>query len=191
MGRPGQYVLDFLRRNDYLGNSLHIHVWGAPFAAKKFIELVIRDDEWYWELEDDGTESNDSLVTSSGIRIRTNSTADRGMLREVMQHEYSLAEVAWDLPMPYPRLAQAWRVRRSWTDLRTVEQKVRRGTPRASRAGMVTVQNIAEELGIKPRDARGALRKAKMAKPVQGWAWKPDDVALIRELIAKAVGKAG
>lgn len=186
MSRPGQYVFDFTRRGDYAWNSLNIHVWGAPFAAKKYIELVLGNDEWCFELLPDGTEDKDALVSSSGIRIETNSTCYPGALWDVMHHEYSLAEMGWDLPMPYPKLAAQWRHRRQWDDLRGAVQTRRRGgVPRASRNGLVTIQAIAEEMGMTPRDARGILRKAKLPKPPCGWAWKEEDAAPIRELMEK------
>lgn len=185
MTRPGEWVLNFARRRDWAWNSLNIHVWGAAFAAKKYCEAVLADDEWIWELNPDGTESNDSLVSSSGIRISTNSTSTRH-LREVMEHEYSIAEMGWDLPYPYPQMAAKWRARRLWEDLRSASQEPRRrGVPRASRSGLVTIQTIAEEYGMTPRDARGILRKAKVPKPACGWAWKPDDVQPIRDLMEK------
>lgn len=185
MSRPGHYVFDFTRRDDYIGDSLNIHVWGAPFAAKKYMEAVIADDEWCFELTSDGKDDKDSLITSSGIRIETNSTCFRGALWEVMNHEYSIAEMGWDLPSPYPRIAQAWRNNRTWTSLASALQTRSRGAPRASRNGMTTIQSIAEEYGMTPRDARGILRKAKVPKPPQGWAWKADDVQPIRDLMEK------
>lgn len=184
MVRPGQYVLNFTRRDDLWWESLAIHVWGAPFAARKFVEAVIRDDEWCWELMPDGKESRNSLITSSGIRIETNATAFDGCLWEVMHHEYSIAEMGWDLPQPYPRMAMSWRMR-DWKAPSPEAAAKRTSVPRASRNGMTTIQDIAAEFEMSPRDARGILRKAKVPKPPQGWAWKPEDAAPIRALMEK------
>jgi len=189
MRRPGQYVLNVRRRGDWEWNSIHIFIWGDLFAARKFVEAVLRDDEWLWDLNEDGTESSDRLVSSSGIVVETNLTAKPGMLRRVMEHEYTLAEEGWDLPHPYDAQAAKWRMRRVWNKVEPQEQRRARGVPRASRNGLVTIQAIAEELGITPRDARGVLRKAKATKPPCGWAWKDEEANTIREMMRKAFGK--
>lgn len=50
-------------------------------------------------------------------------------------------------------------------------------TPKAKRATGFSVQDIAKELGVLPRDARAALRAAKIAKPAGGWATDDKRVA--------------
>lgn len=189
MGRPGGYVINFRRRDDWEWNSVCVHVWGAAFAAKKYIEAVIREDEWCWDVEDNGSESNDRLFTETGIVVETGASASRGMLRRAMDHEYSLPEMAWSLPVPYPKMAAAWRSRQRWESTAVLVERKVRSTPRALRQGMTSVQTIADELGITPREARGALRKAKVPKPPCGWAWKSDEISDVRSLIARLCGK--
>lgn len=192
MRRPGQYVLNFTRRNDWQWNSLNIHVWGAAFAAKKYIELVLRDDEWMWTCLPNGDESSDELVSESGVRIQTSASARPGILREVMEYEYADSEVLWDLPEPYPTMAINWRNRRHWEGAPVGPyQPRRRGSGmRASRTGLVPVQDIATALGVTPRDARGALRRMKAEKPACGWAWPADKVDEVKASIARALGKS-
>ncbi len=68
----------------------------------------------------------------------------------------------------------------------TGERRSPSGKPRkhrAPRTGMVTAISIAEDIGMKPRDFRAALRKAKVHKPDCGWAWPADQVDKIRALV--------
>jgi hypothetical protein len=62
---------------------------------------------------------------------------------------------------------------------------------REVRAGMTTVAAIASEYGLIPREARGLLRAAKIAKPKVGWAYDAKDPALavVRELLKAGRGK--
>jgi hypothetical protein len=59
-----------------------------------------------------------------------------------------------------------------------VKREKKERTPRPSKEGMVTIQQICAELKIEPSDARAALRKGKFEKPGAGWSWKPDDPEL-------------
>lgn len=71
--------------------------------------------------------------------------------------------------------------------------------PRPSRDGLVSISDIAKELGLIPREARAVLRAIKMVKPEVGWAWKKDDVADVKKKIedghkavtARPKGKGG
>lgn len=47
---------------------------------------------------------------------------------------------------------------------------------KVSRKGLVDMHVIASELGISPKEARGILRKLKIPKPPQGWAFPADEV---------------
>jgi hypothetical protein len=64
------------------------------------------------------------------------------------------------------------------------ERRSRRSAP-----GTITVQSIAEELKMLPRDARAALRAAKEPKPEIGWAGDETWAAHIREVLSKAPAK--
>jgi hypothetical protein len=55
----------------------------------------------------------------------------------------------------------------------------KKAPPKASdREGMVTVVDIAKEYKMIPREARAALRAAKLKKPSIGWAFPPNSPAL-------------
>lgn len=58
--------------------------------------------------------------------------------------------------------------------------------PRASKDGLTTLAEICTTLKIDPRDARAALRAAKIDKPDAGWAWAnakaaPDIEAIVKK----------
>lgn len=56
--------------------------------------------------------------------------------------------------------------------------------------GKVTINQIATELGILGRDARGALRAMKMKKPEGGWQFAASDVAAIKEKVKSWIAES-
>lgn len=63
-------------------------------------------------------------------------------------------------------------------------------TPRASRDGLVSVQDIAASVEMTAKGARAALRAAKEPKPAHGWAFASADVERIKAIIVKFKGKS-
>lgn len=59
---------------------------------------------------------------------------------------------------------------------------------RATREGLVSIGDIAKDLGMIPREARGILRAIKMAKPSCGWAWPAGEVEFIAKQITEGKG---
>jgi hypothetical protein len=68
---------------------------------------------------------------------------------------------------------------------------VKKPKMREVRAGMITVAAIAPEYGLLPREARGLLRAAKIAKPKVGWACDAKDPVLTvwRDVLKAGRGK--
>lgn len=61
------------------------------------------------------------------------------------------------------------------------DEGVKRGRSRRDDA-LVSLADIAEELGIEPRKARAALR-GKVDKPAGGWSWPKDEIDAIKKLL--------
>lgn len=113
---------------------------------------------------------------------------------QILAHKYTKAEEAWDLPSPYPeqiasflngpRMSRELQHRDDGTP-KPVREKIER-KPRIDRSQFITVQSIAADIGIDPRDARAALRKAKIDKPIGGWLGDETWAKGIRDILAKA-----
>jgi hypothetical protein len=56
---------------------------------------------------------------------------------------------------------------------------------RPSKEGLVSIGDIAQQLEIEPRIARGILRDSKTPKPDAGWAWPKNEVDGIKAIIKK------
>ena len=59
-------------------------------------------------------------------------------------------------------------------------------TPKkVNKDGIITLQNICDELGVEGRIARRKLRSSTITKPGTSWEWAADhaDIALVKELI--------
>jgi len=61
-------------------------------------------------------------------------------------------------------------------------------TSRPSREGLVSIGQIAKDLGMIPREARGVLRERARRKPSCGWAWPANEVDAVKKAITE--GKA-
>lgn len=72
---------------------------------------------------------------------------------------------------------------------RTLRAAASERRQRRMSADVITVQSIAEELKMIPRDARQILRNAKIPKPEIGWAGDATWAAMIRDVLTKAPAK--
>lgn len=169
--RPGKFVLWFKR-----GEREEIHIFAAMYAAKKFVEEVLKGDDWVLD-------GDRFLRSRKGIKVRVHLTCTDVTLREVMGHEYTRSEDLWDLPVPYVGAARS--LREGPTVERVVLTQGRAPKKAVIRAGLVTIQDIADELGMSGRDARSVVRKAKWEKPECGWAWKAEEADKVRTFIRK------
>lgn len=179
----------------------------ATYAAKRFIDIVT-GGEYKW-VHCQKIESPNGVVIASTTEPNPKPSQHRVVdLEEIIEHEYSAAEEAWDIPEPY---ATQWPMFPALgtpeaDDGRTHGRLAVSGAasgrfepaerpkppakpprePRPQRvAGNVTVGAIASQLGIEATKARAALRAAKEAKPPQGWEWPNGDVERIKAVIKK------
>lgn len=68
-----------------------------------------------------------------------------------------------------------------------VKREKKERTPRPSKDGLVSIGDIAAQLDIEPRIARGILRTSKTPKPDAGWAWAQGEVDKIKSIIKKGM----
>jgi len=194
-GRPGRYALYVHRRNDDDTQSMCV-VFAAAFAARKFLDVLLRDDGIVWEDEWYGQEwprvttmkRGSTIRSETGIVVSTRWYPKR--MHEVVEHDYSLAEMAWELPYPHRGWAKNFR---SGPPLpRTLEEMPERArrerTPSAPREdhppGYMHVSDVALSMGIEAKVARVALRKIFAdGKPKWGWWFDPKEVDGLKKKI--------
>lgn len=182
--RPNKHFL-YLKKGD---NILNVG-FGADYSAKKFIDLLIGNDEVHKTRGITGKE--DTIVTSSDVIIRSE-TIDK-----ILNYEYTKAEEEWELPESGScgSSTQALRFRslslteRYEADDTPRESKVSTRTekperkPKPSKEGLVSIAEIAAELKMEAREARAILRQQKVEKPEAGWCWCKKDVENIRRVL--------
>lgn len=59
--------------------------------------------------------------------------------------------------------------------------------PKFDKSVVVTAGDLAEQMGILPREFRAALRKLKMEKPAGGWHWSTSEAEDIKAKVKKAL----
>lgn len=163
----------------------------ALYAARKIFDAIVGDKEV------EPSPLNHLTVGAGDVDIKSE------QIDEILAHNYTAAEEAWELPHPFPgdiesfltgrRISSALQGETKTTV--TKEGKVERAPakPKVDRSQFITVQSLAEEIGIDPRDARAALRKAKVEKPEGGWlgdeAWAKGIRAVLVEAKKTLKGK--
>lgn len=187
--RVGEYVLYLWRHRD--PDHFAIQIFCEPYAVRKFMDEVMGPDgEYVWETET-------TIRTETGVLMRMHGAGDERedtrLLKRCVEHEYTVAEMGYDLSSAPEWLSCARRYRTgSFPALETEEQVRERRTrkPSAPTAthppGAVHVSDVALALGVEPRAARAALRGV-MEKPAYGWWFKPDEVEGIKAKIKERV----
>lgn len=159
----------------------------ATYAAKHFVETLLQNGGFKWK-------SPTIIVGDNGVKVKSD------QLEEIMEYEYVGAEASWELPARM--VQQADMIRREYREdserpdptgaededapERPSKKPKREPKPekvKIDKSGLVSVGEIAEQMGIEARDARAALRKQKIEKPDGGWLWKPDKVDDIKKII--------
>jgi hypothetical protein len=162
------------------------------YAARKIFDALVGESE-----VEPSPLDPDRTMTFGDIDIKSDQMDD------ILAHVYTPDEEAWALPTPYPGDIEAFLTGRRMSkalagEERTAAPKAERvkAAPREKidRTGKITVQQLAEEIGIDPRDARAALRKAGTVKPDGGWmgdeAWAKG-IRTILQAAKKALEKKG
>lgn len=172
-GRPGKYCLYVTR-----GERLITHICCTEYAAKKFLDILLENENG---AKVNGPTDDDMIMTVSGLSIRG------WKLYQLIDYKLSTKEEQWELDERYVKQVMRFKVDREEstgeeTPARTRKEKVER-TPKPSKEGLITIGQIAEELKMEPRDARAALRAAKVDKPSPGWCWAKNEVDEIKKIL--------
>ncbi|USN16566.1 hypothetical protein POLEWNIK_00400 [Brevundimonas phage vB_BpoS-Polewnik] len=156
----------------------------ATYAAKHFVNAVLQGEAFKWA-------KSDTVIGENGVKVRCE------LLEEIIEYEWEAGEAGWELPSNF--LNQCQLLRREYRDDAPVstgtegdEEVERPKKPKREpkpekvkidKTGLISVGEIAEQMGIEARDARGALRKQKVEKPDGGWLWPADKVEAIKKVI--------
>lgn len=118
-------------------------------------------------------------------------------LDKIISYKPTSLEADWQLPKPYPEdIERFLHGPRMSTAIEHVERDTKGNLPMAKpvkpkidRTGKITVQDIAAELKLLPRDARAILRKAKIAKPAGGWIGDDKWAEMIKATLKRGMKK--
>ena len=163
------YCVNHENGKQYVVNSY------ACYAAKKIVDYILDGDEYEFSPLTHGT------IGVREIDIRSD------QMQEILDHKYTPEEEAWQLPTPYPENIMRFMTGKKKLD-DTPSAPVKPAAPRQKidRTGKTSIQELCDELKVEPRDARAALRKAKIEKPAGGWIFDADQLDKIRAIIKKA-----
>lgn len=161
----------------------------GAYAARKFIEYMVGGEEAEWP-------NLHTMITSSGVMIYCTPPTNRMVendLEKALNHDYTSAEEEWALPDLYKNKADLFK--RPWVKPEMEAQATRstrstKGVPKPY-GELTSVSDLCEQLGIKPRDGRAALRKSNIKKPAYGWQFMKDSPELVEvETFLKGITNA-
>jgi hypothetical protein len=176
----GKYVFYYARHGEsgnVSGNG--VSIWAAPYAAKHVFNLMVNGRDWQWDKEGVRITCGDLLISCAHMD-------------EVVSYEFKNDEERrWHVGEPdRSQLLRAIGVLAGpYVSKAAVEETQRAHSPavRVARApkpdGLVSIQDIAGQLGKDPGKCRAVLRKANVEKPVNGWAWADADVEGIKKIL--------
>jgi len=184
--RPGKYVIYFSRIDDEGVRNPNVVIWAAEYAAKRFLSMLRNNQPITW-IDDETWEVGDLRVSCD-------------LMEELWSYRYANRdEREWEVPEPYYSCALRAIGRAPVVTRREVIEATKAGKkprkprgdrkPRASRDGLITVQQIAAELKVTPRECRMVLRALKLPKPEAGWAWTEVEAKKIKPQIEKGLKK--
>jgi hypothetical protein len=162
------------------GGIVAVHLFGAAYAAKHFLEAVMKKDKFKWLKRD--------RIELSELALEIVSPE----LEDLIEHKFTPQERDWELPDPFPMHALHLRGEKPAPKKAPAEDdrsdKAVPERPKGKRPppvrkelpkGMIALSTICEELKVEPREARAFLRK-EHDKPEAGWAWNKKGAADIK-----------
>ncbi len=160
-------------KGNYLFTNYH-----SEYAAKHALDAVLEGKTYKWI-------NRRLIITDDGISIKGENVTD---LETIIEYKFKGKEAQWMMPEPYKtyyaRLAGNVEAPPSRVSTPT-QSPTRTLTPSVERPdGLTPLSDIADELGIDPRDARQILRKHS-EKPAWGWAWPANAIEQIRQILRK------
>jgi hypothetical protein len=168
------------------GKRYHSETFAATYAARAFVDHVVGDQSYKW-------------LSHTRIRTEENVIVDSPELEDIIEHELTPAEEAWQLSDQCKRqifyVATGRRLRiRPFNDkkmydsvaepIKAIQQeRIRRESP----DGLVSIADICARIGMDPSKARRALRAStQIAHQAKGrWAWPESEVSEIIKIIKK------
>jgi len=168
------------------GKRYHSETFAAAYAARAFVDHIIGDQKYKW-------------LSHTRIRTEENVIVDSPELEDIIEHELTPAEEAWQLSDQCKRqifyVATGRRLRvRPFNDkkmydsvaepIKAIQQeRIRRESP----DGLVSIADICTRIGMDPSKARRALRAStQLAHQAKGrWAWPESEVDAIIKIIKK------
>lgn len=179
-----KFVFYVTRRLDDRDQSM-VWILDTVAEARKFLDVLLGDDGIVWE-------NPCTIRSSTGIVVSTRWYAD--LMRAAVDHEYTQAERSLQISYTARNVAASFRngVRAISSGGVARPDETPRAprpapTPRAPRDGLVSVAEVADQLGVEPRIARAALRRMKLEKPSAGWAWPAAEIPSIVERVRAAL----
>jgi hypothetical protein len=184
--KPPRFVLycnNHENERQYVVNAFSV------YAARKLFDALVGENE-----VEPSPLDPDRTMTFGDIDIKSE------QMDKILAHQYSKEEEEWELPQPYPGDIDAFLTGRRMSKRLDGEegpkriakegdnpQQVKReAKPKVDRSKFITVQSLAADIGIDPRDARAALRKARVEKPAGGWLGDETWAKGIRDILVKA-----
>lgn len=174
----------------YWDGKFYCVTFAALWVAKRFIEDLAEaasaeDYTWIKRKTESGYVIRHGISFENGLRIEGDA---KETLDQALEMKLSDEQESWEFPSPYPEQIRQFIFGSSPVE-KDREDKPRRQKaerperkPRADKTGLVTANEIAEQMGVPGRDLRAVLR-AKMEKPEVGWAFPPDQVESIKKLV--------
>lgn len=186
---------DLQRETDPYARVLILN-FAAEYAARYFIDLLIKDDTWEWT---DPIGSRKAIRTTGGTRI----SMFGDDLEKLLEYKMSPDERSWEdelikqntLRFKYgtheaakkdDNQEHAHGTTEALSDGGTKKTKSKRSEPRTpkepkvkvDKSGFVSAIDIGKELKLEGREVRVALRASGMVKPDIGWMWPKDSKEL-------------
>ncbi len=166
-------------------DRLWVLTFGATYSTRHFLDELIGGYSFEF-ISDQRMEIGDNKIIVKCSE-----------LKQILDYKMNPAEAAWELPTPYPGMIEQIK-RGHYADAPTEERvgdrrevavrekaPKKEKVPRPSKEGLTTISEIAEQMGIDPKDARKALRASNIDKPDVGWAWEPTKIDEIKKLVKK------
>lgn len=201
----------------YEGKFVGYHNFCATYAAKKFVEVCLQGNKYEWVDKPPGypgTGSGECIEDETGLCIDghrleevinyeytpkeaewelpfpDNKDAYYIRLRSVpiggsFNPKGVVDGISWD-PEENKGISTIGSYTRPNAEEKPKREKKER-KPKVSKDGLVSVGDIATELGCEPGDARAVLRKSKVEKPEAGWCWPKEQVEEIKAIIQKGL----
>ena len=154
--RPPTHVLYIT-----FGNNFAVHSWCAAYPAAIIFNELIGEQPYKWV-------NRTTVQTNHGLQIKSD------QLEEIV--ELTPTQLGYELTSAEVNTVNSIFSPRSDTDPHVHH------TSNPKPADYITINQLAEELNMRPSKCRAILRDRNEPKPVHGWAWDSTNAERIRGL---------